>query len=214
MRRPFLGSLLGAVVIGAAVFAVAWGVQIGALPTPQRAAVIGARVAGWLYRYRRVDSIFSINGTRPARATCVQTWFPVESGGVVRGTLLRLDGRATAITLVPHDLDVVGRHHQEAQWVARAQLELAACPRLLADSIAGADQSAGRIRVSTAHISGRAVLLLHVLARNRRLLVTLSPRNDEPVGLSITAAGGWRGRSVIHLAPVTPALLRIGALRG
>lgn len=211
--RPSLASLLRALATAVAVFTAGWAVQAGVLPTPRPAALVAAHVAAWLYRYRRVDSTFSIGSGEAVHGTCVQTWFPTKGGGVTRGTLLRLPRQSTVITLVPHDLDVHGRQHAEAQWLARAQLELAGCPRLLADSVASADQAAGRVRLSRVRALGRTATYLHVLARNRTLIIAFSPKTDEPTSLSISARG-WRGRSVIDLTPVTRALLSVGALRG
>jgi hypothetical protein len=212
MMRPIFASLLAALVMGAMVFGAGWAVQAGVLPAPQRASLIAARAAAWLYRYRLVDSTFSIGAGSPVHATCVQTWFPTATGGSDRGTVLRLGSGSTVITVLPHHLDVLDRRHREPLWLTRAQLELAGCPRLLADTIAGAAQSLGRLSVSSARAMGRHVLLLHVLTRPRRLIVYLASRTGEPIGLSITD-GGWHGHSVIRLARVTPALLSTRGLR-
>lgn len=212
MMRPFLASLLAALVMGAMAFGAGWAVQAGVLPAPQRTAVIAARAAAWLDRYRLVDSTFSIGRGSSVHATCAQTWFPTAAGSSARGTVLRLGSGSTVVTLQPHDLDVLGRRHREPLWVTRAQLELAGCPRLLADTIAGAAQSLGRVSVSPGRAMGRHVLLLHVLTRPRRLIVYLASRTGEPIGLSITDRG-WHGHSLIRLARVTPTLLSTRGLR-
>lgn len=204
--RAFLASLLAALVMSAMVFGAGWALQAGVLPAPRRAAVIAARAAAWLYRYRLVDSTFSIGKGSPVRATCAQAWFPTAAGGSDRGTLLRLGSGSTVITVLPHDLDVVDRRHRESPWLTRAQLQLAGCPRLLADNIAAAAESLGRTSVSAGRAMGQRALLLHVLTPNRRLTVYLARRTGEPIGLSITA-GGWYGHSVIRLAQATPPLL-------
>jgi hypothetical protein len=197
--RPFLASLLAALVMGAMVFGAGCAVQAGVLPVPQRAAVIAAHAAAWLYRYPLVDSTFSIGKGRPVHATCVSTWFPTAAGGSGPGTLLRLGSGSTVITDLPHDLDVLGRQHREPPGLIRAQLELAGCPRLLANTIAGAAESLGRVSVSPGRALGQRALLLHVLTRNRWLIVYLAQRTGKPIGLSITD-GGWHGHSVIRLA--------------
>lgn len=212
MMRPFLASLPAALAMGAMVFGAGWAVQAAVLPAPQRAAVIAARAAAWLDRYRLVDSTFSIGNGSPVHATCAQTWFPTASGGSDRGTLLRLGSGFTVITDLPHDLDVLGRQHREPPWLTRAQLQLAGCPRLLADNIVVAAQSLGRVSVSLGRAMGQRAFLLHVLARNRRLIVYLAQRTGKPIGVSITDRG-WHGHSVIRLARATPPLLSTRGLR-
>lgn len=212
MMRPFLASLLAALVMGAMAFGAGWAVQAGVLPAPQRTAVIAARAAAWLDRYRLVDSTFSVGAGSPVHATCVQTWFPTATGGSNRGTVLRLGSGSTVITVLRHQLDVLDKRHREPLGLTLAQLELAGCPRVLADTIAGAAESLGRLSVSSTREMGRHVVILHILTPPRRLLVYLASRTDEPIGLSITD-GRWHGHSVIRLARVTPALLSTRGLR-
>jgi hypothetical protein len=204
--RPFLATLLAAVSVGATAFGVGWVVQAEALPQPRPAAVVAARAAEWLYRYRLAVSTFSIGAGRPVHATCVQTWFPTPGGDSDRGTVLRLDGGSTVITVLRHKLEVFGRRHGQGPSLTRAQLVLAGCPRLLADTIAVAAQSGGGVSVSLGRTMGKGALLLRVSTGKRLLIVHLAEHTGEPIGVSFPGRA-VQGHSVIRLAPVTRELL-------
>lgn len=205
--RPFLATLLAAVSVGATAFGVGWVVQAEALPQPQPSALVAARAAQWLYRYRLAVSTFSIGTGRPVHATCVQTWFPTSAGGSDRGTVLRMGGGSSVIRVLPHDLDVFGRSRGQRALLTRAQLALAGCPRLLAAKIAAAAQSAGGVSVSLGRAMGQGPLLLRVPMGNRLLLIVhLAEHTGKPIGLSFTDRRLY-GHSVISLERVTQHLL-------
>jgi hypothetical protein len=210
--RPFLVTLLAALTVGATAFGAGWVVQAAALPEPRPAAVIAARAAEWLYRYRLAVSTFSIGAGRPVHATCVQTWFPTPGGDSDRGTLLRLDGGSTVITVLQHKLEVRGRRHGQRALLTRAQLILAGCPRLLGDTIGGAAQSGRGVSISLGRTIGHGVLLLRVSTGKRLLIVHLAEHTGEPIGLSLPGRA-VQGHSVIRLARVTPELLSTRGLR-
>ena len=204
--RPRLVTLLVALTTVTAVIAIGWGVQAVALPPPGRAELVAAHAAAWLFRYRLVESTFTIGTGLAVHATCTETWFRLPGGQSDRGEVLRMSNGFGIVTLQPRDLDVIGGHRGEARWLPRAQLELAGCPRLLADQIVRAVKSAHKPRLTNSSESGRPVLTLHLRSTPLRLVVLLRPKTDRPVGLRV-AGGGYVGHSVLHLARVTPALL-------
>jgi hypothetical protein len=207
--RAGVVTLLIACLTGAVIVGAGWGVQAGALPSPGRGKLIAAHAAGWLDRYRLVESTFAIGRGRPVHATCVQTWFRGSKGSATRGTVLRLgSGRlATVVTLRPSDLDVLGTGDRlEPIWLRRFELELAGCPRLLGSQIADLAQSPGSARLVRGSSDGRPVLELQLVTQRSRMLVYLSPVTQRPIGLAL-AERGITGHSVLRLAPVTPALL-------
>jgi hypothetical protein len=204
--RPSLASSLVAIAMGALVFIAGWGVQAGFLPAPGRAAIIAARAAGWLSRYRRTNSTISIERRSPVHATCVETWLRGADGDAHPETLLRLGGGSIVVALQQHRLDVFGVQHVQPAWLTRAELELAGCPRLLGDALTVAAQSPRALRVIAAHDIAQRTLELEVLAPMQRLSVRLASRTDKPIGLSISTHA-WYGHSTIQLAPVTHALL-------
>ena len=110
------------------------------------------------------------------------------------------------VTLQPRGLDVIGGQRGEARWLPRAQLELAGCPRLLADQIVRAVKSAHKPRLTNSAESGQPVLALHLRSTPPGLVVFLTPKTDRPVGLLVTR-GGYVGHNVLRLARATPALL-------
>jgi hypothetical protein len=210
--RPFLATLLAALVVGATAFGAGWVVQAEALPEPQPAAVIAARAAEWLYRYRLAVSTFSLGAGPPVHATCVQTWFPGPGGDSDRGTVLRLDGGSTVITVLRHKLEVFGRRHGQGALLTQAQLVLAGCPRLLGDTIARAAQSGRGVSVSLGRTMGQGGLLLRVSNGERLLIVHLAAHTGEPIGLSLPGRA-VHGHSVIRLTRVTRELLSTSGLR-
>ncbi|MDX6466856.1 MAG: hypothetical protein QOI27_1896 [Gaiellaceae bacterium] len=198
--------LVVALIVGAAITGAGWGLQAATLPAPRRSELIASRAAAWLFRYRLVDSTFNLGTGRPVHTTCTQTWFHLRGGLSGRGAVLRFDRSRQAVTLQPHDLDLIGFRHREPRWLPRAQLELGGCPRLLGEQIARAIEGAVPPRVTSTTVSGRPLLALRLQAAPLSLDVLLTPRTDRPVGL-VVKGDGYVGRSTLLLSRVTPFFL-------
>jgi hypothetical protein len=193
-------------ITGAAITGAGWGLQAATLPAPKRSQLIASRAAAWLFRYRLVESTFNVGTGRPVRTTCTQTWFHLRGGLSGRGAVLRFDRSRAAVTLQPHDLDLIGFRHREPRWLPRAQLELGGCPRLLGEQIARAVDGGVAPRVTNTTVSGRPLLALRLQAAPLALDILLTPRTDRPVGL-VVKGDGYVGRSTLRLTRVTPYFL-------
>jgi hypothetical protein len=199
-------TLVVVLLIGSAITGAGWGLQAATLPAPKRSQLIASKAAAWLFRYRLVESTFNVGTGWPVRTTCTQTWFHLRGGLSGRGAVLRFDRSRVAVTLQPHDLDLIGFRHREPRWLPRAQLELGGCPRLLGEQIARAIDGGVPPRVTNTTVSGRPVLALRLHAAPLSLDILLTPRTDRPIGL-VVKGRGYVGHSTLRLARVTPYFL-------
>ena len=196
-------TLLVAAAVGAAVLAAGFAVQAAALPAPHRGALVLARAASWLNRYRFVESAFTVEGHRTVRGRCLEGWFPAGGTELRRGTVLHFGRTGTIASLDGRPLQIAGIAPNARLAVLR--LELAGCPRLLGPAIASFAQSLPDVRVERVTVAGRPAIGFALPLQHGRLEVYVTPLTNKPIALHLTNRF-LDGRSLIRLAPLTPAL--------
>jgi hypothetical protein len=112
-----------------------------------------------------VSSRLRIDGGRIVRASCARGWFPRH------GTLLTLDGGARVFYRAVHP---------RVTSAQRAELQLAACPRVLAPLVAHLLQSGVRARTTRVRL-GPPAIALHI----SWLTLDVTSKNFVPIGVSI-----------------------------
>lgn len=162
-------SFLVTAVVGLAVAAVAlgagWSVEASALPSPttaDRMAVDGLVV---LQHHLRVTSRLRMGGRSAVHATCTRGWFPRH------GTLLTLSTGARLF---------FSARDPSVTRTQGAELDLAACPRVLGPAVARLLQDGVRARATRAWL-GRPALALHIAW----VTLYVTPKRFVPLGVRV-----------------------------
>lgn len=197
MRRPLWITVATAGAVVTAVLGAGFALQQAALKEPPRASLTALRAAGWLERYRLVDSTFTVDGGAAVHGRCVQTWFHSE-GRRRRGALLRLDNGVSVLAVPPHTLVVSGGTAAARAVSPLVMLELGGCPRVLARRMQTLAQQRRGLVAKDGTLSF-ALAATHVT-------VTLDPRSGAPTGIDV-AARTASGSSSVRFLPVTARTL-------
>ena len=163
--RSLLVTAGVALAVGVGALAAGWSVEASALPSPPSADRMAVDSLVVLQHRLFVASRLRIDGGRAVRASCARGWFPKQ------GTLLTLAGGAHGFYRAVHP---------HVTTIQRAELELAACPRVLSPLVAHFLQSGVRTRATRAR-AGRPAIALHL----SWLTLDVTPKHFVPVGVSI-----------------------------
>jgi hypothetical protein len=187
-----VAAALVAAVVGAGVL-----VQLVALPTPPRAALVALRAATHLERHRLVDSTFTL-GDSTVHGRCVQDWFSID-GHRRRGAALRLDDGFVLLAVPPHTLVSSGGTAAQRAASPLVLMELGGCPRVLARRLETLAQQRRGLMLR----GGRLLFSL----KGTRVALTLAPSTGIPLRVSV-ASPAVRGSGRIRFIRMTPALRR------
>lgn len=198
--RSFLGTVLGVLLIGAAVTAAAWALEASTLPAPEPGDLAALNATAQLARHRYVESSLRTNGTSILRGRCLTGWFPR------RGELLRLGTRTTIADLGAHTLDVDGRLRADPV----AYLLLAGCPTVLDRTVDRLVQSGARTKAERTWFTQPAV---SVRITDKRSVLTLyvTPKRDVLLGVGVT---GPRLTGLSRIMPLPLTQARVDLVEG
>jgi hypothetical protein len=211
VRRTLLSVVIG--LAGAAgVTATGWALQAAALPPPTPAARMAADASVWFHEHRLVIDVFHV-GRRRQSAACLRGWFAAAHGGVVRGSLLGMEGGPVLRIAADSRRVSVVRGRLRRRLPARLAVT-AGCSGELAPLLARAAQSGGHLRAVPDFAAGRATVALELMpSEGERLTLDVSPRTFQPLVATIVR-GDRTLTARLYLAHAQRGVLqRFGLLR-
>jgi hypothetical protein len=199
MRRfSVLGGVIGALTIPAVVGAAGFGLLAKELGRPSPDQLRAAAIIGNLTTVPLAEGWIRMPSKAPIRAFCFQAWVETSQHGGSRGMLISLSNGRTVIVQKGTMKHLAGP--RAPLPVAKAELDLAGCPRSLAQHF-----MTGLLRHRPAHprharLNGRAVLEYRFGHGRRLVRLFVSPLTLRPL-LVEERYGPVRARSRVRFYP-------------